>query len=179
MRLTGNDSGGDSEAALVADAFLERGVLWRVRNAGGNVRELKADAECLFRGWPIVVLAGGTPNQAGTAGALIAAALKDNDRAPLVGELNLANPYLYEFFRLPENQGVVRLATARVERSVAAPEGPEAKKSAVPTREWLEWRHHQTIGQKLEEPPPADPELSRAFEILREKLAASAPPGER
>src|SRR5207245_9289840 len=118
-RQTGNVTGGDPEAALVADALLDHGILWRVRDARGNVRELKADADCLFRGWPIVALIGNAPIWTGNAGTLIAAALKDNGRAVLVGEPNVVDPYLFEFIRLPNRQGVVRLATARVERNGA------------------------------------------------------------
>jgi C-terminal processing protease CtpA/Prc len=62
-------------AALAADALLDGGLLWR-RDAGGRLREYKADRDCLLRDVPMVVLIDSTSG--GEAVPLLAAALQDN-----------------------------------------------------------------------------------------------------
>ena len=68
-------------AVLLADSLLERGPIGRVQTVRGETT-YQADADALFRGWPIVVLV-----DQGTAGTAewLAAALQDNHRARIVG----------------------------------------------------------------------------------------------
>ena len=68
-------------AVLLADSLLERGAIGRVRTARGETT-YQADADALFRGWPIAVLVD--QNTSGTA-EWLAAALQDNHRAVIVG----------------------------------------------------------------------------------------------
>ena len=68
-------------AVLLADALLEGGPIGRIRTPRGET-PYQADADALFRGWPIVVLVD--QNTSGTA-EWIAAALQDNHRAVVVG----------------------------------------------------------------------------------------------
>jgi carboxyl-terminal processing protease len=68
-------------AVLVADALLERGSIGRMRTVEREVT-YEADADALFRGWPMAVWVD--QETAGTA-AWIAAALEDNNRAAVVG----------------------------------------------------------------------------------------------
>jgi C-terminal peptidase prc len=83
LDLRGIRSGGSAvhSAVLLADSLLERGTIGRVRTARGETT-YQADADALFRGWPIAVLVD--QNTSGTA-EWLAAALQDNHRAVIVG----------------------------------------------------------------------------------------------
>ena len=79
LDLRGIRSGGNAvhPAVLLADSLLERGAIGRVRTARGETT-YQADADALFRGWPIAVLVD--QDTSGTA-EWLAAALQDNHRA--------------------------------------------------------------------------------------------------
>ncbi len=83
LDLRGIRSGGSGvhPTVLLADSLLERGAIGRVRTARGETT-YQADADALFRGWPIAVLAD--QDTSGTAEWLVAA-LQDNHRAVIVG----------------------------------------------------------------------------------------------
>jgi carboxyl-terminal processing protease len=83
LDLRGLGSGGTAvhPAVLLADSLLERGPIGRVRTTRGETT-YQADADALFRGWPIAVLVDQTTS--GTA-EWLAAALQDNHRAVVVG----------------------------------------------------------------------------------------------
>ncbi len=68
-------------AVLLADSLLESGTIGRIQTPHGEMIH-QADADALFRGWPIAVLV-----DRGTSGTAewVAAALQDNHRAVLVG----------------------------------------------------------------------------------------------
>ena len=68
-------------ALLVADSLLDHGTIGRVRTSHGETT-YQADADAIFRGWPMAVLVDGT-----TSGASewLAAAIQDNNRAIVVG----------------------------------------------------------------------------------------------
>jgi carboxyl-terminal processing protease len=191
LRLMG---GGDlSHAALVADAFLDGGVLWRVQERRGASKELTADRDCLFRGWPLAVLIG--EGTSGVAPQLLAAALKDNGRAILVGRstrglvgsaLGVMKPpdslgaallvgsrgYVEGIARLPDG-GAVLLATAKAERAKPTDEPRVTPHHEValpdPQRQALfGWYYEQERSEaavKAEAPP--DAQLARAVEILK------------
>lgn len=75
-------------AALLADSLLESGPIGRVRTVLGETT-FQADPDALFRGWPIAVLADETTS---SVAEWIAAALKDNHRAVVVGRPTQGSP---------------------------------------------------------------------------------------
>jgi carboxyl-terminal processing protease len=177
-----SSAGGDVQpAALTADELLDGGLLWRVRDAKGRVKEYRADRDCLFRGCPLAVLV-----DQHTRGGLefVAAALQDNKRVVIVGEATRGEGFVTTLMHLPDDEGAVQLRTGRVERAAPAkgqeslawrPVTPDhavamdqAKAQAVMT-----WQHQQ----QLPEPPadgvngpPDDPQLAKALEVLRAAL---------
>ncbi len=190
LRFAVSEIEGDHDAALLADALLDNGVLWRVRHRRGQDRELRADSDCLFRGWPLVVLTeslrdNGRGELRGSKGvSLIAAALHDNGRAVLVGTEVRTDPYLHRFHELPSGQGRVQLPTAHVERPKPTPASLEllvepdqrVTWTAKERQAWFAWRSDQSIERTLDAKPPADPQLDKALEILRTALAAPTTP---
>jgi C-terminal peptidase prc len=175
-----------NHAALVADALLDGGLMWKVRDGQGRVQEYKADRDCLFRGMPMAVLTGTYTR--GMAAA-IAGALQDNGRAVLVGQPAGGNVFVRTLVPLPDRQGGLLVRTGRVERAgKAARSSPEPRDlppqdgAVRPDHEVgmdhaqleaiLEWRHAQDSPEpRADLKPPADPQLAKAVSVLREILA--------
>ncbi len=195
-----SNSAQDSELynlALVAGGLLDGGVMWRVRDAHNQVKEYRADRNCLFRDWPLAVLVDEMTQQP-ESNTLISA-LQDNGRATIVGErtLGLAH-YVKSFVKLPDGQDGVWLRTGIVERPdpALAPKGPENKWQQIqpdhPVK--MDYRKKQAIHKWLsnkgykwydpEEPQaagndddkaPEDPQLAKAIELLRTALKNQSP----
>lgn len=82
LRMPHDRGGSVHPAVLLADCLLEGGTIGRVRTARGETT-YRAEADALFRGWPVAVLV----DQATSGSAeWLAAALQDNHRAVLVGQ---------------------------------------------------------------------------------------------
>jgi C-terminal peptidase prc len=182
LRFTmGQDTG---HAALVADAFLDDGVLFRVRDNHGRTKEYKADRDCLFRGMPIVVLVS---EYTGSMGAIVAAALQDRGRAIIVGEMPKTEFIVTTLVHLPEDRGAVLLRTGRVERSEPAAATEQHRSAAASNRLWpdhrvtidrkeaaavQEWRQQQQSPEpKADAKPPADSQLAKGIELLHQATA--------
>jgi carboxyl-terminal processing protease len=168
------DQGDMHPAELVAGGLLDGGVMWRVRDARNRVKECRAGRECLFRGWPMVVLVN---EFIGTGTQAVAAALQDGGRAVLVGEPAKGDGQVVGIVRLPEGKEAVTLRTGRVERTKdrAWPLRPDhAVALTKAQREALVlWWHQLELPEpppKASDRPPADPQMDRAVELLRAAL---------
>jgi carboxyl-terminal processing protease len=178
-------------AALVADGFLDSGVMWRVRDRDNRVKEFRADRECLFRDWPMVVLVG--QHTHGTPALAVAAALQDNHRAVVVGEKASSDGLLRDYVPLPNEGGALYLATGTLERAVPpkAPKETGPMPWRLPSSSWVvEPDHEVALSAKQREAvfqwvreqehpdpppgamtkPPEDPQLAKALELLRAAL---------
>ena len=190
-------NGGDARhAALLADALLDGGTLWKVYDRRGDVKEVKADRDCLFRGWPVAVLVNEFTRNTGAD--FVAAALQDGGRAALVGEPTRGDGLLRTFEELPHGLGMLHLPTAAVERvptkhTPKAPAEPiepgsprvwpvrpdhvvplaKEKASAVELWHQQEERAH---GADKSGPRPDDPQLNKAVEVVRAALKPPASP---
>jgi C-terminal peptidase prc len=180
--LRGNSGGLLNHTALVADGLLDGGVMWRIQGAGTSPpTEYRADRECLFRDWPMVVLVDG---RMGMSDALIAAALQDNKRAILVGEPTKVMGYVLTSVQLPDEPSSLVVPTARFERSVKAHGWPVKPDVLVPmdaahVKALAEWRRKMASadGPTAEtKQAPADTQLAKAIEILRGQLSAGHAP---
>lgn len=177
--------GGDlRHTALVADGLLDGGLLWRVRDSRGRIKEYKADRDCLFRDVPIAVLIG---EYTDSAGALVAAALQDRGRAILVGEMPKTELFVTSLVHLPQERGALLLRTGRVERSERVSATEQQRLAAAANRLWpghhvtierkeqeavLVWRQEQQSPEpKADAKPPSDLQLRKAVDLLRAVLA--------
>jgi carboxyl-terminal processing protease len=174
--------GGDiHHAALVADGLLDGELMWRARGAHNQVKEYRADRDCLFRGWPLVVLLDETT---GTAPSAIAAALQDNGRAILVGEPSKSKGSLRSQIPLPDGQGALSLLTGTLERATPQrgwPVQPDHSVSLTPEQRKTLANHFMAKpapGQAVDadKPTPEDPQLAKALALLRAKLEVSGQP---
>src|SRR5262249_3214046 len=104
-----------SHVALVADGLLDGGVMWKIHGAGTSPpTEYRADRECLFRNWPMVVL---IDSRMSISDALIAAELQDHKRAILVGEPTKVSGYVSTVVELPGEKLALVIPTGRFERA--------------------------------------------------------------
>ena len=105
-------------ALLVADSLLDRGTIGRVRTSHGETT-FQADADALFRGWPLAVLVD--RNTSG-ASEWLAAALQDNKRAVVIGSpttsasINPGNAVVKTTVSLSGGTWALSLATGVLER---------------------------------------------------------------
>ena len=110
LRRTAGES--PHPTVLLADAFLERGTIGKVRTANSEVI-YHAEPDALFRDWPIAVLVD-LPSSG--AARWLAAALQDNGRARIFGDLPGRSPDIVTSIPLPGGEWVVRMSTGQLLR---------------------------------------------------------------
>lgn len=110
LDLRNNPGGTLDEAVAVADLFLDSGDIVQVkgRNVAYN-QVFKAKGRDLLKGMPIAVLI----NQGSASGSeIVAAALRDNHRAVLIGEKTYGKGSIQGLYPL-ENYGALKITIAR------------------------------------------------------------------
>jgi carboxyl-terminal processing protease len=168
--------GGVHEAALVADGFIDGGVMWRLRGPGGRVTEYKADRDCLFRGLPLAILVNQRTTGAGAE--LLTTALQDCRKAVVIGEGMLGEGFVQAMVPV-EGGGMLWMRTAAIERVAKdRPHNgvqadhivklPEAQQKRI--GEWLQRKELTELPEGDDGKAPADPQLARAVEVLRTVL---------
>ncbi len=159
-------------AQLMAGGLLDGRVLWRTRDARGEVKEARSGNEALFRDWPMAVLINAHMNPAVEA---VAAALQDAGRATLVGQPTQGAGYINSLFPLPDGGSLV-LRTGRLERTEKGRSWPVVPDHAVPldkagTEALAEWlRKMERSDPPADADRPADPQLAKAIDLLRTAL---------
>jgi carboxyl-terminal processing protease len=109
LDLRDNPGGLLSSAVLVADEFLEEGVIVSTRARGGRlVREQRAAAAGTRPNWPMVVLLNG---YSASAAEIVAGALHDHRRAVLVGTRTFGKGSVQNVIDLPDGSAL-KLTTA-------------------------------------------------------------------
>src|SRR5262249_28772822 len=144
-----------------------------VRDGHGEVREFRADRECLFRNWPLAVLVD--KELADRVQGSVIAALQDNRRAVVVGEPPQCDGYINAVLPLPESTDSIILRTARMQRAAQGKDWPvqpdhpvalsDAQRAAVLT--WLRKKQQPELPAGTEDRPPDDPQFQKAIEVLR------------
>ncbi len=110
LDLCSNPGGEVDEALIVADLFVDDGVLTRTRGRGGSLlREEKAHTRGTDTKTKLAVLVDG---RSASAAELLAAALQDHKRAQVVGERTFGKGTVQRVKGLPDGS-VVTLTIAR------------------------------------------------------------------
>jgi carboxyl-terminal processing protease len=182
LDFRGESAGDLRYAVTLADGLLPGGVIGRVKTRQ-RVTTYYADADCLFRDWPLAVLVDEQTN--GTY-AWVAAALHDRRGAVLVGVRAIDRQFVTSFVELPGAEGALRLATAELQP------GNDSRRNI--SGGYLELQgdyefHHRgemsLVGEAEplttneidegqpsrtgEQAQPTDPVLTKAIEVLRSK----------
>lgn len=190
-------NGGDAhQATLVADTLLDGGTMWRVRDRQGQIRDYKADRDCLFRDWPMAVLVN--EHTRGTGGDLVAMALQDAGRATIVGEPTRGDGLVKGFHEVGHGLGMLHVATGEVIRVPTGhtPKVPLEPREATAPRLLAvhphqvvkatglqattieDWQRQQETGVAPEKsgPRPQDDPMAKALEILKKAMKEQATP---
>jgi carboxyl-terminal processing protease len=110
LDVRGNPGGEVTEAVLVADLFIEEGVLTRTRGRGGVIlREELATAAGTDKQTPLVVL---QDRRSASAAELLAVALQDSGRAKVIGERSFGKGTVQEVIGIPDGS-LLTLTVAR------------------------------------------------------------------
>lgn len=110
LDVRGNPGGEVDEAVLVADLFVEEGVLTRTRGRGGVIlREELATAAGTDVETPLIVL---QDRRSASAAELLAVALQDNGRAKIIGERSFGKGTVQEVIGIPDGS-LLTLTVAR------------------------------------------------------------------
>jgi carboxyl-terminal processing protease len=110
LDLRGNPGGEVNEALVVADVFVDAGILMRTRGRGGRVlREERAHAAGTDTATPLVVL---QDRHSASASELLSAALQENGRARVVGERSYGKGTVQDVIGM-EDGSVLTLTIAR------------------------------------------------------------------
>jgi carboxyl-terminal processing protease len=109
LDLRNNPGGLVNEANAIADEFLSKGVIFTTRRRGAIVDEVRADAGGALRRGPVSVLVN---EYSASAAELVAGALQDNRRAPVVGAPTFGKGSVQTIVDLPGGAGL-RLTTLR------------------------------------------------------------------
>jgi carboxyl-terminal processing protease len=110
LDLRGNPGGEVDEAVLIADAFIEQGILTRTRGRGGKIlREERATEAGTDTTTPLVVLQDA---RSASASELLAIALQDHKRATIIGERSFGKGTVQERIGLPDGS-LLTLTVAR------------------------------------------------------------------
>jgi carboxyl-terminal processing protease len=109
LDMRNNPGGLVNEATAVADEFLPSGVIFTTRRRGQIVDDLRANGTGALRRGPVVVLVN---EYSASAAELVAGALQDNKRAPVVGAPTFGKGSVQTIVDLPGGAGL-RLTTLR------------------------------------------------------------------
>jgi carboxyl-terminal processing protease len=109
LDLRNNPGGLVNEATAVADEFLPSGIIFTTRRRGRIVDDLRAGGSGALRRGPVVVLVN---EYSASAAELVAGALQDNKRAPVVGAPTFGKGSVQTIVDLPGGAGL-RLTTLR------------------------------------------------------------------
>ena len=179
LDLRGNPGGLLDEAVKLVDLFVEEGVIVSTRGRGEEDVERARHPGTLDPFDLIVMVNGGSAS----ASEIVAGALQDLGRAPIVGEPSYGKGSVQNIFPMPD-QSALRLTVAKyytpsgrpidrinpvipnIELSPAEGEDPEAPEAA------LDWLRDDELAAGLKE----DHQVQAALELLH-KGVASLPKG--
>jgi len=124
LDLRNNPGGSTEQAVSVANLFLDSGTIVQIksRHADRN-NTYKASGADLLKGIPIAILI----NQgSASASEIVAAALRDNNRAVLIGEKTFGKGSIQDHFTI-DNYGIIKVTIARF----YTPKGEEIQDKGV------------------------------------------------
>ncbi len=100
--LRGNSGGIAKNAAVMANMLLQDKEILSIVDRDGNKKVINANSDTLTKK-PIIVLAD---RYSASASEIFVAALKDNNRAIIIGEKTFGKGVMQDVFKLPDNCGI-------------------------------------------------------------------------
>jgi carboxyl-terminal processing protease len=186
LDLRDNGGGLLGSAINIADLFLKEGVIVSVKGRGGMEPRppWKAHGEGTYSNFPIVVLVN---NYSASASEILAAALRDNHRAILVGEKTFGKGSVQKLILLKDSSGI-KLTIQRyytpngisIDKKGIVPDIIE--KMSIETKLYIIKKRREELikknkneklkekpeGDKKVETPQRDPELQETIEYVKQ-----------
>jgi carboxyl-terminal processing protease len=166
LDLRGNPGGYVAEAQRVASSFLDEGVVFQQRNRDGDVRPHRVLPGAVDPEIPTAVL---IDQGSASASEIVAAALRDNDRATLIGERTFGTGTVLETYQLSDGSalrlGVARWLTPDGEDAFATGIEPDVRVRLPPGGTILEPTDLDDLNRRSFARSP-DRQLRRAVRIL-------------
>jgi carboxyl-terminal processing protease len=159
LDLRGNPGGGLSTAVDVADQFLEEGIVLTERFGGGRDKVYRSGNGEIAEEIPMVVL---IDEGSASASEVLAGALRDRERATLIGTTSYGKGTVQTWHAL-SNGGGVRITIARW----LTPDGNWVDEGGLVPEE--------TVTLPEADEPFADTQLNAAVEFLTAPAASSLP----
>jgi carboxyl-terminal processing protease len=147
LDLRGNGGGLLTEAVLVSSVFVEDGEIVSVRGRTRPERVEDAEGDAIDEDIPVVVLVDGG---SASASEIVAGALRDRDRATLVGTNTFGKGLVQEVERL-SNGGYLDLTTANYYLPSGKTIGEDGLKPDVRAEDDPETRRDEALPVALEE----------------------------
>lgn len=175
------NSGGSLQAAVVlSDLFLDAGTIVSTKGRAEPERVFRADPRAVLPDLPIAVLINAA---SASASEILAGALKDNDRAIVVGERSLGKGLVQSVYELPRDHGELKLTTARYylpsgrninrdpEDTVWGVDPSDGFYVPIPIDEAIDTLVTRRNEEIRRPEPDQDPELWQDAQRIRERLA--------
>jgi carboxyl-terminal processing protease len=159
--LRNNPGGSPEQAVSVSSLFLDFGIIVHIKGRkGANNQTQKATGKDLLKDIPMVVLI----NQgSASASEIVAAALRDNHRAVLIGEKSFGKGSIQGLYAL-ENYGGIKITIARF----YTPNGQEIQGRGIQPDILLPQKTLGSLkGPPTKETSADDVQLQRALDILK------------
>lgn len=158
LDLRDNGGGLVSEAQLVASQFLEDGVIVSTRGRGVENRTLRAEGDATVPRAPLVVV---VDRDTASAAEIVTGALRDNDRATVVGEPTFGKGVFQQILEL-SNGGALDITAGQY----FTPDGRNLGGKGVKTGAGIE----PDIAARDRVRTPRDEALERALRVVAEEL---------
>jgi carboxyl-terminal processing protease len=109
LDLRNNPGGGTEQAVAVSNLFLDSGIIVQVKSRHSNHNVVyKAKGKDRLRGIPIAILIN---HGSASASEIVAAALRDNNRAVLIGEKTFGKGSIQDHFTI-DKFGIIKVTIA-------------------------------------------------------------------
>lgn len=160
LDLRNNPGGSPDEAVSVSSLFLNSGIIVHIkgRNPAQN-QTLKATGKDLLKGLPIAILIN---EGSASASEIVAAALRDNHRAVLVGEKSFGKGSIQALYAL-DNYGGIKITIARF----YTPKGEEIQGRGIQPDVLLTVKPLYPLKEPGKEANADDTQLQRALDLLK------------
>ena len=156
LDLRGNAGGLFQNAVVIANLFMTKGIIVQVvaRQEKKNIYDIK-DNGCIYTN-PIIVL---IYNNSASASEILSSALRDNNRAILVGTKTYGKGLVQKIFSMPNKTGM-NLTIAKY----LTPKGADINEKGIIPDYNINFSHADFINN-------IDPQLTFAKDLLEKKIA--------
>ncbi len=151
LDLRGNNGGLLPNAILISNMFLSKGTIVSIVDKNGNKQTIKAKHSRMLSTKPMVILINGG---SASASEILSGALKENNRAKLVGGKTFGKGLVQKIHQLPDGSGI-NITVAKY----LTPNGNDINKKGIEPDYLVKLTKKDFINLK-------DPQLDKAIEVL-------------